>query len=104
LVRWEDLWIGDFTSDPALDIVDVGRRRDADWLAVLAGPGVARSPGVCVSIVKEVYRTSNLRSCCHCWTGLLVAHWKTGVTIGFLKDLEHTIKQTVLLHDWKASD
>ena len=41
MVGGEEDWVGDFAGDPSLDVVDVGRGGYADWLAGLAGPGVA---------------------------------------------------------------
>lgn len=65
--------VRNLAGDPFLDVRDVLRGWDADTLAFGVEPGVGHG------------------ACAHGRAGLLVADGDTGVTVGFLDDLEHAI-------------
>ena len=100
VIGWEKRLVLDLAVHPGLDVFDVGRSWEVDWVPFRVDPGV-RGP---VEASKRVYperqwKSQNLRSRGHSWAALLTAGWTSRATVFLLHAFEHAAQQAVLFDD-----
>lgn len=100
LVGWEHDGVMNFTDDPLFNTVDELGSRDLRGTTIHK-PRVSQSRGRRVPLVGNpnfrFHIRCDLPSCRHGWAGGLIANRKTSDSIDLLDNLQHRMKQTVLL-------
>ena len=98
VVGWEDAPVGHFAGDPGLDVLDVDRSWEVDWVALGVDPGVGCSERN-VSSATQFGPGEDSRSGGHRRACLVVARRDASAAVLLLDAHEHTSQEAVLLDD-----